>query len=272
MRPSLLALVVSIALFAAGNVPPILALDYTESVSGDFSNDRLAPSLWGSLTTGINHLIGTTDVNDTDYFTINIPSGHTFSGLKVVSYDSGGSGDETAFIGFQAGTVMTVPPTASSAAGLLGWSHFGPGVGNVGQEILGQMGAMGFGSTGFVPPLPSDNYTFWIQQNGAFDPVAYQFDFMVSATSSGIPGDYNNNGTVDAADYVVWRRGGPLQNEVDTPGTVNAADYDAWRTRFGNPGTGSGASIPEPNTGVLAMLWCLFVGTLRRGTLSSQRR
>ena len=39
----------------------------------------------------------------------------------------------------------------------------------------------------------------------------------------GVPGDYNNNGVVDAADYVLWRKGGPLQNEVDTPGTVNAA-------------------------------------------------
>ena len=35
-------------------------------------------------------------------------------------------------------------------------------------------------------------------------------------------GDYNNNGTVDAADYVLWRNGGPLQNESDMPGTVNA--------------------------------------------------
>ena len=47
--------------------------------------------------------------------------------------------------------------------------------------------------------------------------------------SPGLEGDYNNNGTVDAADYVLWRNGGPLQNEVDTPGTVNAADYTEWR-------------------------------------------
>ena len=57
-----------------------------------------------------------------------------------------------------------------------------------------------------------------------------------------LPGDYNENGTVDAADYVLWRNGGPLQNEVDTPGVVNAADYTAWRTRFGNSGSGAGAT------------------------------
>ena len=34
----------------------------------------------------------------------------------------------------------------------------------------------------------------------------------------GVPGDFNNNGVVDAADYVLWRKGGPLQNEVDDAG------------------------------------------------------
>jgi hypothetical protein len=84
-----------------------------------------------------------------------------------------------------------------------------------------------------------------------------------------LPGDYNQNGTVDAADYVLWRKGGPLANEVDNPGTVNAADYTAWRARFGNSngsGSGSGASsanvvVPEPSTLVLLMFsaagWCL---------------
>ncbi len=52
-------------------------------------------------------------------------------------------------------------------------------------------------------------------------------------------GDYNDNRTVDAADYVLWRDGGPLMNEVAAPiGTVNAADYTAWRARFGNVGLG----------------------------------
>ena len=74
----------------------------------------------------------------------------------------------------------------------------------------------------------------------------------------GVPGDYNGNGTVDAADYVLWRKGGPLLNEVDTPGTVNAADYTAWRARFGNAagsgaGVGVNAAVPEPTTLVLLM-------------------
>ena len=78
-----------------------------------------------------------------------------------------------------------------------------------------------------------------------------------------LPGDYNDNGKVDAADYVLWRKGGPLKNEADTPGTVNAADYTAWRARFGNPsgaGSGSGlsATVPEPSTIALAFLGVLL--------------
>ena len=76
----------------------------------------------------------------------------------------------------------------------------------------------------------------------------------------GVPGDYNNNGTVDAADYVVWANGGPLQNEVagTTPGSVTPEDYDAWRARFGNTsgsGSGQGAgAVPEPTSILLVVV------------------
>jgi hypothetical protein len=82
-----------------------------------------------------------------------------------------------------------------------------------------------------------------------------------------VPGDYNSNGRVDAADYVLWRDGGPLQNEVADPGTVSAADYTEWRARFGNfsvgdvkstdfyirsieitTPSGTAASVPEAST------------------------
>jgi hypothetical protein len=72
----------------------------------------------------------------------------------------------------------------------------------------------------------------------------------------GVPGDYNGNGVVDGADYVQWRDGGPLSNEVATLGSVTAEDYDAWRARFGNTagsGLGTGGAIPEPAGLVLAL-------------------
>jgi hypothetical protein len=96
-----------------------------------------------------------------------------------------------------------------------------------------------------------------ISGTGAADVVLIGFSSVI--VPQGVPGDYNNNGVVDAADYVLWRKGGQLQNEVDNPGTVNAADYTAWRTRFGNT-SGSGLSagaVPEPSA-ILLIVAGLF--------------
>ena len=78
--------------------------------------------------------------------------------------------------------------------------------------------------------------------------------------AAGVSGDYNSNGTVDAADYVLWRNGGPLQNDP-TP-DVQPADYDFWRSRFGNTAGNSSSTptgVPEPMSlvtlliGIMAM-------------------
>jgi hypothetical protein len=93
---------------------------------------------------------------------------------------------------------------------------------------------------------------------------------FVTYIGGAVPGDYNGNGVVDGADYVLWRNGGPLQNEVVTPGVVTAEDYTAWRARFGNTsGSGSGldgaAAVPEPASWILAVLVpALMLGARRR--------
>ena len=77
-----------------------------------------------------------------------------------------------------------------------------------------------------------------------------QADLDAGILPQPVNADYNDNGVVDAADYVLWRNGGPLANEVHNPGTVNAEDYTEWRSRFGNTsGSGAGVgggAVPEP--------------------------
>lgn len=90
---------------------------------------------------------------------------------------------------------------------------------------------------------------------------------MAGETAPGVPGDYNGNNVVDAADYVLWRNGGPLANEVDVPGTINAADYAAWRVRFGNT-SGSGVTVPlnvgtqVPEPGSLLLSICSSIALI----------
>jgi formylglycine-generating enzyme len=108
----------------------------------------------------------------------------------------------------------------------------------------------------YVSPSSGLGYNSNGAGGAAFDGGGFRVATLAVACS--VTGDYNCNGTVDAADYVLWRNGGPLQNEFDTPGVVNAADYTAWRARFGNSGNGAGASeiaaVPEPAICVLLII------------------
>ncbi len=63
-------------------------------------------------------------------------------------------------------------------------------------------------------------------------------NLRVEFTPGGLPGDYNGDLTVNAADYAVWRD--TLNSETDFRadgdhnGHVDQADFDFWRARFGD--------------------------------------
>lgn len=91
----------------------------------------------------------------------------------------------------------------------------------------------------------------------------------------GVPGDYNGDGFVNAADYVFWRdangaTGVPAGTGADGNGDTNVtqADYDFWRQRFGgSAGSGSGAvnaNVPEPASWIMAMCGVLAAVACRR--------
>jgi endoglucanase len=77
-----------------------------------------------------------------------------------------------------------------------------------------------------------------------------------------VPGDYNVDGTVDAADYAVWRdqlgSATALPND-DTAG-VAVDDYQRWKSNFGlTTGAASSVSVPEPSAAVLLLLAAALV-------------
>jgi hypothetical protein len=110
--------------------------------------------------------------------------------------------------------------------------------------------------------------------NSGLDPQSAFFDDLsLDLEVAGVPGDYNNNGTVDAADYVLWRDGGALQNEVETPGQNTPEDFTAWRARFGRTSgaassLASAAAVPEPAGVVLALIACIGLAASRRGRMA----
>ena len=146
---------------------------HNEAVNGDLSNNRLAPT---ALLPGVgtNSIIATSAGLDREYFRLTLPPGSSLTAINLVSYSTA----DVAFIAVQSGATFTEDPNAPNVANILGYTHFGPGLGGATGDILDDMGT-GPGAIGFVPPLPTGTYTFWAQQLQG--PTTYQLDFVLTA-------------------------------------------------------------------------------------------
>lgn len=101
---------------------------------------------------------------------------------------------------------------------------------------------------------------------------------------AGVPGDYNGDGFVNAADYTVYRNrksgigGTTLINEAVTPGEVTIEDFNYWKANYGNPlGTGAGkslstASVPESASIALVCAAVLAIVATARPTRRANGR
>jgi T5SS/PEP-CTERM-associated repeat protein len=105
----------------------------------------------------------------------------------------------------------------------------------------------------------------------AFDPDQVVLTDFLSL----LPGDYNQNGVVDAADYSVWRNyvGSPTSLPNDDTQGVADDDYARWRANFGSSVDGSasailsalGNSAPEPSGMILFLTAIAGLSFVRRG-------
>ena len=116
----------------------------------------------------------------------------------------------------------------------------------------------------------SNSYNLYIALNGNWGTAAATVFFdNIKLINLLVPltGDFDHNGKVDAADYILWRQtlGSTTDSRADANfnGIVDAADYQLWRSNFGSTSTSGGASldlaqVPEP-TAVLLICAAAFV-------------
>ena len=117
---------------------------------------------------------------------------------------------------------------------------------------------------------PADGTMMWLKA-GSWLYAKWDFSFGIdrswsairltqvgATTGPPIEGDYNGNGVVDAADYVVWRNTlGQMGSNLAADGyhddVIDDLDYYIWRSDFGHTAAGGAASgtmaaVPEPTT------------------------
>lgn len=160
------------------SAPAAAVVAYSETASGDLSNSGLAPTPI-TLVAGDNTISGTSGRNqagavDQDYFTFTLGADEYLIAIDILD---GTAPIGLSFIGVQSGNQVTATGAGGSAAGLLGWAHYGTG--DVGTNILDNMGVAAAGSTGFSPPLGPGSYAFWVQEASP-GTAPYAFDFVVS--------------------------------------------------------------------------------------------
>jgi autotransporter-associated beta strand protein len=86
--------------------------------------------------------------------------------------------------------------------------------------------------------------------------------------------DFNDDGIIDAADYVVWRKfngatgtGTDQTGDANGDGDVNDLDYDEWFENFGTspvpPPPGNGGAVPEPATFILVGIAAMITSAMK---------
>jgi GH25 family lysozyme M1 (1,4-beta-N-acetylmuramidase) len=102
-----------------------------------------------------------------------------------------------------------------------------------------------------------------------------QLGGLLLGNDGAIPGDFNRDGEVDAADYITWKKSlgsvVPLYRGADANGNarIDADDLALWRTNLGRTTTGGGRGLvaaPEPCAITIALVVAgSFLATARPG-------
>lgn len=227
---------------------------------------RSAPIVWSGLT----HTFTKTDAVPADQITANVAltRGATrglFNAMIDKGYNGSGPSD-TEWATNLTSAGQTITASNWEALSFEPWLTAFGGTGMIGHLIEGRDAVVHLISDDIYLDL---RFTDWELRAGGFA-------YLRAVAPSNIPGDYNHNGIVDAADYTLWRD--TLGSNV-TPGSgadgnanarIDQGDYNFWKSRFGQV-AGSAASfggtpIPEPAGAVIILMGATLLALARRSS------
>ncbi|MDZ4656126.1 MAG: FG-GAP-like repeat-containing protein [Bythopirellula sp.] len=227
--------------------------------------------------------------NDNGVFTdISTAAGvtDTGQGRGLLSLDYDNDGDLDVFIANHGGQPILyrndggnendwlkikVEGTASNRDGIGAFITVDPDSNVVGDEIVREINAgsnflsqneltahFGLGAnSGIIDSISVDWPSGWVQQLSNVS--ANQVLTLVESPG----GDFNQNGTVDGRDFLIWQRGFGItgtatvgQGDANGDLNVNAADLAIWQQNYGVGEVGSLSalvSVPEPSAWLLAL-------------------
>lgn len=210
-----------------------------------------------------------------------VPAGFPGAGkMKLVSY-GGGQWSEAQLTPDGTGTYdlspLTVFPDSRLSGGPEGFFYvppLSPGFPTrslmIAEYAAGKIAAYEINGNG--DPIVSTRRDFMTGLTGAegatVDPITGDLLFttfgggdriiVVRGFVPEIPGDFDVDGDVDGADFVIWQThfptasGAVLQTgDADNDGDVDGADFVVWQTHFPTPNGAGTVPVPEPAA------WCL---------------
>jgi hypothetical protein len=132
----------------------------------------------------------------------------------------------------------------------------------------------GLGTLNFYRHAKSGNFELWgatgADGDSHLEHLRYIGEFLEDLPLAKLaPGDFNGDGTVNSADYVVWRDalGSTIKLAADSSGNnvVDAADYAVWKAHFGETMGAVSANaappsmVPEPSMAMLLLMALSFM-------------
>jgi hypothetical protein len=152
-----------------------------------------------------------------------------------------------------------------------------------GDELMQHLGISatanntnGLGTLNFYRSAQSGNFRLWgalgTDGDSHLEHLRYVGEFLeeLPLAKAPITGDYNADGKVDSADYLVWRKTLGSTTDLRANGAntgasalvIDSADFQVWKSNFGKQAAGSGAgsqaAVPEPASSWLPIWIALF--------------